>query len=303
MDAIRTTGLSKTYLLPGRRERKVALQSLDVRVRQGEIYGFLGPNGAGKTTTIKILLGFISPTAGEAFLFDRPIEDREARRSVGYLPEQPYFHKFMTPFEILRAHAALAGLPRAQRTSAATEALELVGLEGHVRMPMSKLSKGLAQRVGIAQALVGQPQLLILDEPTSGLDPIGRRHVRDVLARLRESGMTIFLSSHLLSEVEHLCDRIGILCRGRLVAEGTPSEIKASEPVATLQTTHLTPAARDALAELGAAFEQGEGEMRIVVPSQAIFRAVRTLEEQGLPLISAAAHRESLEDAFLRLAA
>jgi ABC-2 type transport system ATP-binding protein len=303
MAAITASGISKTYVLPSRKGRKVALESLDLKVEPGEIYGFLGPNGAGKTTTIKILLGFIRPTSGEALIFDRPVEDAEARRSVGYLPEQPYFHKFLTPWEILRMHAALAGVPRRERQSACSDAIELVGLESHAKFPVSKLSKGLAQRIGIAQALVGSPRLLILDEPTSGLDPFGRRMVRDLLISLKESGTTIFLSSHLLSEIEHICDRIGILSSGRLAAEGTPSEIKAAEPITTLRTTELNPDAADALKALGAQWQIMDGEVDITMPGEAVFRAVRILEENGLPLISAEPRRETLEDAFLRLAA
>ena len=303
MAAITTIGLTKNYVLPGRRERKVALQSLDIQVEAGQIYGFLGPNGAGKTTTIKILLGFIKPTAGQAFIFDTSVDEPDVRRVVGYLPEQPYFYKFMTPFEVVKAHAALADLPRRERKSAVVDALELTGLQEHMRLPISKLSKGLAQRVGIAQALVGKPKLLILDEPTSGLDPIGRRRVRDLLAALKDKGTTVFLSSHLLSEIEHLCDRIGILSRGRLVAEGTPAEIKTSEPMMSLKTLDHTPAAQEAFSTLGATYERIEGEVCIIVPREKVFEAIRLLEQHELPLISVVAHRETLEDAFIRLAA
>lgn len=303
MKAIRTDQLSKSYSIARQRERKVALESLDISVPMGEIYGFLGPNGAGKTTTIKILLGFIRPTSGKAFLFDVPVDDPLARREVGYMPEQPYFHKFMTPVEILRAHTTIAGIPRKQRASAVEEALALTGLEQHSKLPMSKLSKGLAQRVGLAQALVNSPKLLILDEPTSGLDPIGRRQVRDLLASLKESGTTIFLSSHVLSEIEHLCDRVGILSHGKLVAEGMPTEIKTSEPLMALRTTELPNEARETLEALGATFDRGEGEMCVTVPAERIFDAVRILEQHDLLLISAVAQRETLEEAFLRLAA
>jgi ABC-2 type transport system ATP-binding protein len=303
MSAIRTVGLSKVYALPAWRGQKTALESLDLAIVAGEIYGFLGPNGAGKTTTIKILLGFIRPTAGEAFLFDVPADNPAARRVVGYLPEQPYFYRFMTPFEILCAHAGLAGVPRRQRKEAASHALELAGLTEHSHTPISKLSKGLAQRVGIAQALVGDPKLLILDEPTSGLDPIGRRHMRDLLESLRQSGTTVFLSSHVLQEIEHLCDRVGILSHGRLVAEGAPADIKISHPTTMLRTSDLTPRAAEELSALGATWDRREGETCLLVPSESVFVAVRILERHGLPLISVLAQRESLEDAFFRLAA
>lgn len=300
---VKTIDLSKNYVLPARRGTKTALESLNIDVAPKEIYGFLGPNGAGKTTTIKILLGFARPSSGSAFLFDIPVDHPEARKAVGYLPEQAYFHKFMTPVEILRTHAALAAVPRKMRRSAIADALTMVGMDEYAKMPISKLSKGLTQRVAIAQALVHQPKLLILDEPTSGLDPIGRRYIRDLLAQLRKSGTTIFLSSHLLSEIEYLCDRVGILSRGKLVAEGTPADIKAWQPSTNIRTSHLPATAAQTLEEMGAKFEAREGETCVIVQSDQVFKAVRVLEEHGLPLFSAFAERETLEDAFMRLAA
>ena len=223
--AIRIQNFTKHYPVPRQKEKRVAVDDLTLGVPRGALFGFLGPNGAGKTTTIKMLLGFIPPTRGEAWLFDKPVGDDGARCRVGYLPEQPYFPKFLTAFEVARAHAGLSGLSGGRARERVETCLRQVGMWENRHMILAKCSKGMTQRVGLATALVGDPDLLIMDEPSSGLDPVGRKELRALLTTLKGEGKTIFLSSHLLSEMESVCDRVGVMARGRLVACGTPQEI------------------------------------------------------------------------------
>ncbi|MGQ9456094.1 MAG: ABC transporter ATP-binding protein [Armatimonadota bacterium] len=299
---IRTENLSKVYRLPSGRVKK-ALNSLNIEVPEGVIFGFLGPNGAGKTTTIKILLDFLHPTHGSATIFGLPSSEPDARKLVGYLPEQPYFHKFIKPIELLVAHAVLAGIPRSQAHRAAVKSLEMVEIMEYASIPISKLSKGLTQRVGIAQALVGDPMLLILDEPTSGLDPIGRRHTRDLLLKLKEEGRTVFLSSHLLSELENLCDIVAIIRDGTLVAYGAPEQIRSSSTYIRIQTSPISSEIQHGLQFLGVQIERSSDCTTFRVDPKAAYEVFRALEALNLPLINVETERESLEEAFLRLAA
>lgn len=299
--AIEALTLSKDYRTP--RGSKTAVRGLDLVVETGEIFGFLGPNGAGKTSTIKMLLGFIRPTSGSARLLGRDINDPESRSQVGYLPEQPYFHKFMTPHEIISTHAALAGVSRRARKGHVAEIIECVGLQELARTPISKMSKGQVQRVGIAQALVGDPKLLILDEPASGLDPLGRYQIRDLLQRQREAGKTVFLSSHLLSEIETICDRVAVLSHGELAAIGTPGEIKKAGRRVSVTTTELTLEAEAKIVHLDAEIRVDEGETVITVEQDCVYELIDILRDAGLRLVSVVPERESLEQAFLRLAA
>lgn len=204
---------------------KIAVDGLNLAVRSGEVFGFLGPNGAGKTTTMNVLLGFIPPTSGQAFLFGVSVQQPVARARIGYLPEQTYYYKFLTAEELLRFYARIFGLTSAETSRRIDFLLKLVDLEAVRRKPIKAYSKGMQQRIGLAQALINQPDLLILDEPTSGLDPLGRMKVREIIQRLRNEGKTIFFSSHELGEVETVCDRVAILNQGRLLAEGPVSSI------------------------------------------------------------------------------
>ena len=305
--AIRAEGLTKTYA-PARRGgvSRTAVDALSLEVRQGDVFGFLGANGAGKTTTVKMLLGFHVPTAGSGFLFDTPINDHRARLAVGYLPEQPYFPRFLTAGETVRMHARLAGLGRRESRSA-TSCLDRVGMASHERTPLAKLSKGMTQRVALAAALVADPQLLILDEPASGLDPIGRREMIAVLRELAAEGRTIFLSSHFLNEVENLCTRVAILRAGRLVAEGAPGEIVRQETRVAVTARDVSPeAVVSALRELGPGVEAlpdpAGTQLRLVVPEDRIYPALSLLERFRATLVSVAPSRETLEAAFFRLA-
>jgi len=206
---------------------KVALHGLDLEVRAGEVFGFLGPNGAGKTTTMNVLLGFVPPTSGAASLFGIDVRQPIARQRIGYLPELTYYYKFLTAEELLRFYAKIFGLPRAEADSRIEKLLQLVELEAAAKRPIKSYSKGMQQRVGLAQSLINNPDLLILDEPTSGLDPLGRMKVREIIQRLKNDGKTVFFSSHELGEVETVCDRVAIVHQGELKAVGTVAEISA----------------------------------------------------------------------------
>src|SRR5437660_1498368 len=204
---------------------KVALQGLDLEVPAGEVFGFLGPNGAGKTTTINALLGFVQPTRGAAYLFGIDVRQPIARQRIGYLPEMTYYYKFLSAEELLRFYARIFRLPPAEAERRIDAVLKLVELEFARKRPIKTYSKGMQQRVGLAQALINDPDLLILDEPTSGLDPIGRMKVREIIERLKNEGKTVFFSSHELGEVETICDRVAILHQGELRVEGCVSDL------------------------------------------------------------------------------
>jgi ABC-2 type transport system ATP-binding protein len=210
-----------------RQATKVALNGLDLEVHAGEVFGFLGPNGAGKTTTMNVLLGFVPLTSGEASLFGIDVRQPIARQRIGYLPEMTYYYKFLTAEELLRFYAKIFGLARAEADKRIAELLKLVELEHAAKRPIKSYSKGMQQRVGLAQSLINNPDLLILDEPTSGLDPLGRMKVREIIQRLKEQGKTVFFSSHELGEVETVCDRVAIVHQGELKAVGTVAEITA----------------------------------------------------------------------------
>jgi ABC-2 type transport system ATP-binding protein len=208
-----------------RQTTKVALSSLDLEVITGEVFGFIGPNGAGKTTTINVLLGFVTPKSGAAYLFGIDVRQPIARQRIGYLPEMTYYYKFLTAEELLRFYAKIFGLSRAEADKRIDGLLKLVDLEQARRRPLKTYSKGMQQRVGLAQALINNPDLLILDEPTSGLDPLGRMKVREVIQRLKNEGKTVFFSSHELGEVETICDRVAIINQGELKAIGRVGDI------------------------------------------------------------------------------
>src|ERR1035437_5912252 len=210
-----------------RQATKVALHGLDLEVRAGEVFGFLGPNGAGKTTTMNVLLGFVPPTGGTASLFGIDVRQPIARQRIGYLPELTYYYKFLTAEELLRFYARIFGLPRAEADRRIDQLLKLVELESARKRPIKTYSKGMQQRVGLAQALINNPDLLILDEPTSGLDPLGRMKVREIIQRLKNEGKTVFFSSHELGEVETVCDRVAIINQGELKAAGRVSDLVA----------------------------------------------------------------------------
>ena len=228
MRALATHDLTKDFRVGFWRTRPYrALDRLTLEVESGEVFGFLGPNGAGKTTTLKLLMQLVFPTGGHAEILGRPLGDLSVKRRIGYLPENPYFYDYLTAEELLVYYASLFGLRGAERRTRASRLLDEVGIGAERRLPLRKFSKGMLQRVGIAQALINNPELVIFDEPMSGLDPLGRRDVRALILRLRDAGSTVFFSSHVLSDAEALCNRVAILAKGRLVTAGRLTDMLA----------------------------------------------------------------------------
>ena len=301
---IRTEGLTKDFTTGVFRPRPSrALDGLTFDVQPGEIFGLLGPNGAGKTTTLKLLLQLLFPTAGRAELLGRPAGDVHARRKLGYLPEQPYFYDQLTAEELLEYFGRLFGLDPASRTSRAASLLDEVGIGAERRLPLRKFSKGMLQRVGLAQAMLNDPELLILDEPMSGLDPIGRRDVRNLIARLHGEGRTILFSSHILSDAETLCSRVAILAKGRLAASGALRELLAEQVRGwEILVRGLDAATHPALAARGMALTPlAGGVTQIVLPASSRPEPViAELAAAGASLVSASPRVETLEDVFVR---
>jgi ABC-2 type transport system ATP-binding protein len=221
MDAIVIERLTKTYrpTWPWQQPATV-LRDVSMSVGQGEIFGFLGPNGAGKTTTMKIVLGLMKPTSGLVQLLGRSVKDVDIHKHIGYLPESPYFYDYLTAEEFLAFYGRLGGLTKTELHQRIPALLERVGLTEARCRPLRKFSKGMLQRIGLAQALIHDPELVILDEPMSGLDPVGRKEVRDIILSLRDQGKTVFFSTHIISDVEMVCDRVGILAKGTMLAVG-----------------------------------------------------------------------------------
>jgi ABC-2 type transport system ATP-binding protein len=218
--AVNLTGVTKVFPVPFQRRSVLAVRDLDLEVARGQVYGLLGPNGSGKSTTLKIILGLVAPTSGNAQIFGRDSEEVASRQSVGFLPENPYFYKFLTGAETLRFYGKLCGLRGGRLKRRIDEMLALTGLTSARDRRLGGYSKGMLQRIGLAQALIQDPALLVLDEPTAGVDPAGARDIRTLILDLKSRGMTVLLSSHLLSQVQEICDRVGILANGRLVREG-----------------------------------------------------------------------------------
>jgi ABC-2 type transport system ATP-binding protein len=248
--AVALTSVTKVFPVPFQRREVVAVRELNLEVAAGQIYGLLGPNGSGKSTTLKIILGLVSPTRGEARIFGRESERVASRESVGFLPENPYFYKFLTGEETLRFYGKLCGLRGAALKSRVDEMLTLVGLTDARKRPLSGYSKGMLQRIGLAQALIHEPALLVLDEPTAGVDPAGARELRDLLLALKARGITVLLSSHLLGQVQEICDRVGILANGVLVREGPLSELLGMENQIQFVVENAAPALLEAIGEL-----------------------------------------------------
>jgi ABC-2 type transport system ATP-binding protein len=244
MDAIRTEHLTKKYSLGWRKGRLLALDKLNLQVREGEVYGLLGPNGSGKSTTLKCILDLVTPTDGQAWIFDVPCSQVASRIHVGFLPENPYFYRYLTGKETLEFYGNLCGLHGAALKKRVDELLDLVGLEHARDRRLSGYSKGMLQRIGLAQALVHDPKLLLLDEPTAGVDPIGSRDIRDLIHRLKEMGKTVMLSSHLLSQVQDVCDRIGVLNLGKMILEGDVNQLISDQRRLSITVQDLPETAR-----------------------------------------------------------
>jgi ABC-2 type transport system ATP-binding protein len=282
--------------------RTVALDGLDVTVRRGELVGLLGPNGAGKTTTVKILLGLARPTAGTGRILGAALGDRAVRRRIGYLPELFRYQPWLRAREVLLLHAELAGLPAATRRQAATEALQHVDLEDRADDAVGGFSKGMQQRLGLGVALLGDPELVLLDEPTSALDPVGRVEVRDIVRAARDRGATVILNSHLLTEVEQVCDRVIIVNRGRIVASGTLDEVIAGDGV-RIRATGLEPSVRTGLVALGPMQDDGEWLTFRPLHRERIPEVVAAIVAAGGRVHAVEPGRGSLEERFLELVA
>ncbi len=302
-DIILLEGLAKTFSGGWPWQRMKALRGIDLRVREGEIIGYLGPNGAGKTTTLKLLVGLLRPTAGRVLVAGLPPSDPQARRRIGFLPENPYFYEYLTGREFLTFCARLGGATNRETGERVAPLLATVGLAPAADRPLRKYSKGLLQRIGLAQALVSDPPILILDEPMSGLDPIGRREIRDLILDLKRAGKTIFFSSHILADVELICDRVAFLHQGRLLEVRSLAELLGSETgIVEVKVGGLDPDALGALGELAREVIRGQEGQVLVLESAARLPAVLDLLRQRKgTLISVNPRRESLEDLFLKL--
>ncbi len=301
--ALATHELTKDYAVGFWRKRPYrALDRLTFEVEQGEVFGFLGPNGAGKTTTLKLLMQLVFPTAGRAEMLGRPVGDLATKRRIGYLPETPYFYDHLTAEELLAYFSALFGYGPAERRARVGQLLDEVGIGAERRLQLRKFSKGMLQRVGIAQALINDPELVIFDEPMSGLDPLGRRDMRALILRLRDRGCTVFFSSHVLGDAEALCSRVAILARGRLVTTGRLSEMLAFqargwELVVSGVSSSLT---RTLESRARRITRISEGRYTIELPlDPAPDRIVSEAAAAGATLVSLNPLRETLEDFFV----
>jgi ABC-2 type transport system ATP-binding protein len=299
--AIEIAGLTKDYKLGflGRRKRR-SLDNLTLQVEEGEVFGFLGPNGAGKTTTLKLLMGLIFPTSGTARIRGRSIDDVEMHRETGYLPEQPYFYDYLTARELLDYYARFSDFSAAERRDRVEHYLAKVGLAAAGNLQLRKFSKGMLQRVGLAQAILHDPKVVFLDEPMSGLDPIGRREARDIILELKKQGRTVFFSTHILSDAEMLCDRVAVVHQGKLQGVGAPADIVAIESHATeilfeARNGHaLTPCLVQRATQTGKRY-------RIEVPEAELYLILDQLRDSQARILSVAPVRPTLEDYFFRL--
>lgn len=281
---------------------KVAVADLSLTVERGEVFGFLGPNGAGKTTSVKMLLGLISPTSGTGSLLVAPLGDHRSRSKVGFLPEHFRFHQWLTADEFLTLHADLYQMARSRTQKRVPELLDLVGLTPHSNKKLSAFSKGMLQRVGLAQALLNDPDLVILDEPTSGLDPVGRRMVRDIIKDLRQKGTTVFLNSHFLSEVEVTCDRVAFIKEGEIVRTASMDALVEGELTLQIRAHNLTPEIEAGLSRWGRNIRQDDGRISMTLDGEADLPLInRYLVEQGVDIYAFSPQQVSLEDLFLQV--
>jgi|GEM_PF-37644 len=280
--AVETIGLTKRYPLTWKRKVLVALDHLDLQVRQGEVFGLLGPNGSGKSTTLKLLLGLIVPSEGEARVFGLPPDSLEARNRIGFLPENPYFYAFLNGDETLRFYGKLCGLSGTKLEKRIEELIDLVGLQNGRERPLRSYSKGMLQRIGLAQALIHDPDLLFLDEPTAGVDPLGSVQIRDLILRLKKMGKTVIFSSHLLEQVQEVADRVAIFSLGKKVLEGSlESLLTVHQSTQVLIPAEMTPGQQDKLRQFLAQDGVDEKEIRFTRPSLSLEQLyLRTVQNQ-----------------------
>jgi ABC-2 type transport system ATP-binding protein len=281
-------------------KKKRSLEGLTMQVESGEVFGFLGPNGAGKSTTIKLLVGLIFPEAGTARILGKPISDIQMHRNIGYLPEQPYFYDYLTAAELLDYFARFHDLTAADRKERVGRMLKKVGLETAGKIQLRKYSKGMLQRVGLAQAILHDPQVVILDEPMSGLDPIGRREVRDIILELKRDGKTVMFSTHILSDAEMLCDRVGVIVSGKLRGVGAPGEMVGMKAEGMEILFELPASVTSAAAILAKATKTGD-RYRMQVPEEKLYVALEELRGAGAKILSVAQVKPTLEEYFMHL--
>jgi ABC-2 type transport system ATP-binding protein len=302
--AVHIEDLTKDYLVGFWRRRTYrALDRLTLTIEPGEVFGFLGPNGAGKTTTLKLLMQLIYPTSGRAEILGRPVGDVAARRRIGYLPENPSFYDYLTAEELLTYFAQLLEVPAADRRRRVSDLLDRVGIGRERRFQLRKFSKGMVQRVGIAQALLNDPEVVFLDEPMSGLDPLGRRDVRTMILELRDQGRTVFFSSHILADAEALCSRVAIVAGGRLAATGRINELAQFEARGwEIVAANLPAAGLERLRPLTTRVtEIGPGQYTLELPlTQLPERIVPEIAATGASIVSVNPVRETLEDFFVK---
>lgn len=254
--AVQINNLTKIFPVPFRKEKVIAVEGLSLRVEAGEVYGLIGPNGSGKSTTMKVLLGLISATSGSSAIFGLSSSETASRGSVGFLPENPYFYKYLTGAETLSFYGKLCGLSRRKIKERTSELLSLVDLENARDRRLGGYSKGMLQRIGLAQALVGDPRLVVLDEPTAGVDPAGSRKIRDLIIEFKQRGISVILSSHLLEQVQEVCDRVGIIFQGKLIKEGKLEELIEIESQTEIILEHADPKILDQINKLVQASEE-----------------------------------------------
>ena len=300
MAAIEILDLEKSYLVGFWRKRpKLALRPLRLTIEDGEVFGFLGPNGAGKTTTLKLLMGLVFPTAGSARILGMEMNDPRVKSEIGFLPEQPYFYDHLSARELLNYYAQLSGVPAKGRSARVEQMLERVGLRDAAGVQLRKFSKGMLQRVGLAQAILHNPKLVFLDEPMSGLDPMGRREVRDLIQQLRSEGKTVFFSTHILSDAEALCDRVGVIHQGELRGVGAVAEL-TSERQAKIEIIFCATTVPPGLTSLGAEARVSGDMVNAVLPEEQQEAALEVLRRERLKLISLTPVRRSLEEYYIQ---
>lgn len=294
--------LNRVYRSGFGMKRVPALVDLDLQIEQGEIFGFLGPNGAGKTSLIKIIMGLSRPTSGEVTVFGRSPRDAATKARMGFLPESPYFYEYLTAREFLRLAARLTNLPESDAAASTDSLLRLVGMENAADLPMRGYSRGMLQRMGIAQALVGDPEFVVLDEPMGGLDPVGRKEFRDIIFNLRERGKTVFFSTHILSDVEIICDRVGIIIAGRLVNVGRLSEIMTREVESyEIAVSGVTGKFRKAFERVGRQVIRSDETVLVTVRNEEeVDKVLAIAREAGARIQSLVPRRKTLEDHFMQ---
>jgi ABC-2 type transport system ATP-binding protein len=300
MAAIEILDLEKSYMVGfWRKQPKLALRALRLTIEEGEVFGFLGPNGAGKTTTLKLLMGLVFPTAGTARILGREMDDPRVKSEIGFLPEQPYFYDHLSARELLHYYGQLSGVAAKGRSARVEEMLARVGLSDSAGVQLRKFSKGMLQRVGLAQAILHNPKLVFLDEPMSGLDPTGRREVRELIQELRHEGKTVFFSTHILSDAEALCDRVGVINQGELRGVGSVAEL-TSHTQGKIEIIFHAREVPAGLAALGAQARISGDMIDAVLPEEQQDAALELLRRAHIKLISLTPVRSSLEEYYIQ---